>query len=310
MKSAIRDAAHATPLLMRMMKRNAWPPHVIETIHWDAHRLSTSSAHRLQKTHFVKLCHGYLPAGKIAHRNNSSNPDSCPLCKTTGEDHQHILQCAHPSRAVWRKKLSVTLSKMCVTLQTDPILKSVLLNGISCWLQHTPFDTDGIPSNYDSLIMEQQEIGWYNIFLAQFTKQWAVCQSNYLKTQNNTAKGLSGDKWVSTICTVITSAWLELWDSRNKDRHGADSSLKSIALSAQAVREIRILYTYQDKVLQKDKHLFTTDLSTQISGPTNHIRQWINTYQKVILKSAKAAQTIAVLNVRTITTYFPIRGHI
>jgi hypothetical protein len=104
-KSEIRDAAHAPPLLNRMVKRNSWMPHVIDTIHWDAHRLATSGAHRLRKTHFVKLCHGYLPAGKIAHRNNPSYPDSCPLCKSPAEDHRHILQCLHPSRAAWRKSL-------------------------------------------------------------------------------------------------------------------------------------------------------------------------------------------------------------
>jgi hypothetical protein len=57
-KSKIRDSAHATPLLNRMTKQNNWMPHVIDLIHWDAHRLATSGAHRLRKTHFVKLCHG------------------------------------------------------------------------------------------------------------------------------------------------------------------------------------------------------------------------------------------------------------
>jgi hypothetical protein len=67
MKSEIQDAAHATPLLTRMTKRNKWMPHIIDIVHWDAHRLATSRAHRLRKTHFVKLCRGYLPAGKIVH---------------------------------------------------------------------------------------------------------------------------------------------------------------------------------------------------------------------------------------------------
>jgi hypothetical protein len=97
MKTEIRDPAHAIPLLNRMMKQNNWTPQVINLIHWDAHRLATSVAHHLRKTHFVKLCHGYLPAGKIAHRNNPRFPDSCPLCQSPAEDHRHILQCPHPS---------------------------------------------------------------------------------------------------------------------------------------------------------------------------------------------------------------------
>jgi hypothetical protein len=46
-KSKIRDAGHAAPLLNRMTKRNEWMPHVIDLIHWDTHRLATSGAHRL-----------------------------------------------------------------------------------------------------------------------------------------------------------------------------------------------------------------------------------------------------------------------
>jgi hypothetical protein len=55
--------------------------------------------------------------------------------------------------------------------------------------------------------------------------------------------------------TVMTTAWLELWDLRNKDRHGTDSSEKSKELRDQATREIEILYSLQDKALQKDRNI-------------------------------------------------------
>jgi hypothetical protein len=310
MKSEIRDAAHAIPLLNRMIKQKNWTPQVINLIHWDAHRLATSGAHRLRKTHFVKLCHGYLPAGKIAHRNNPSFPGSCPLCQSPAEDHCHILQCPHPSRVEWRKALETTLSKTCESLKTDPVLKSILLNGMKCWLCQVQFDDGGIPFQYHALLQAQHDIGWYNVFLAQFATQWAHCQSLFLSTLPTPTKSLSGDKWVSAISTAITKAWLELWELCNKDRHGSDSHFQSAALHAQAVCEITILYSYQNTVLQKDRSIFTTDLHELSAGNTNHIRQWINTHQAVILKSIKSAKTNAVLNVRTITTYFPIQGSI
>jgi hypothetical protein len=209
----------------------------------------------------------------------------------------------------WRKSLETTLSKSCEALKTDPILKSILLNGMNCWLQQVQFDDGGIPFQYHALLQDQHDIGWYNIFLAQFATQWAHNQTLFLQTLPTPIKGLSGNKWVSAICTVITKAWLELWDLRNKDRHGADSNLKSVALHAQAVREITILYSYQNTVLQKDRSIFATDLNEISAGDTNHIRQWINTYQAVILKSVQSAKNNAVLNVQTITTYFPIQGN-
>jgi hypothetical protein len=78
MKTAIRDAAHSGPLLDRMRMRNSWPAYVPAIINWDTHRLSTM-VHQLMRSHLAKLCHGYLPAGKIAHWNNPSFPDSCLL---------------------------------------------------------------------------------------------------------------------------------------------------------------------------------------------------------------------------------------
>jgi hypothetical protein len=94
------------------------------------------------------------------------------------------------------------------------------------------------------------------------------------------------------ICTVITTAWLDLWDQRNTDRHGKDASQKSIALCAQAISEITVLYSFKIKVLQRDHYLFTESLLSHIDKPTNHIRQWINTNQPVILKSVSKTQNI------------------
>jgi hypothetical protein len=117
----------------------------------------------------------------------------------------------------WRKTLKTTLSKSCVALKTDPILKSILLNGMKCWLQQcwlqqVQFDDGGIPFQYHALLQDQQDISWYNSFLAQFATQWAQCQSLFLQTLPTPIKGLSGNKWVSAICTVITKAWLKLWE--------------------------------------------------------------------------------------------------
>jgi hypothetical protein len=143
---------------------------------------------------------------------------------------------------------------------------------MNCWLQQVQFDDGGIPFQYQVLLQDQQDIGWYNIFLAQFATQWAQHQSLFLQTLPTPIKCLSSDKWAFAICTVITKAWLELglWELRNKDRHCAkNSSLKSLALHAQAVREITILYSYQDTVLQKDRSFFIPDLHELSVGNTN-----------------------------------------
>jgi hypothetical protein len=202
-----------------MTLRNSWAPAVPTTIDWEVHRLATS-VHRPQRSHFTKLCNGYLPAGKIAHQNNPSYPDWCPLCKYPQEDHAHILQCPHATRVTWRSKLVTSLASKCDSLSTDPILKSILITGITCWLNQTPFDDGGIPSDYRILLDTQFHIGWYQVFLAQVSVHWALLQDKYLKSSNIKSKDLTGDKWSNAMCTVITTLWLELWAQRNTDhRH-------------------------------------------------------------------------------------------
>jgi hypothetical protein len=133
---------------------------------------------------------------------------------------------------------------------------------------------------------------------------WSGLQNTYLLTTNKKSKDLTGEKWSKAICTIVTTSWLELWDQRNNDRHGVDSSTKSIALREQAIRELEALYTYQDTVLQKHRNLCTKSIAFHLKGNTNYIRQWINTYQSVITKSAKDTKQKSIINVRMLTSYF------
>ena len=138
------------------------------------------------------------------------------------------------------------------------------------------------------------------------SNQWATLQSHYLKSQQIKTKGLSGEVWTKVICTTIITLWLELWDERNKDQHGRDETQKAKRESEQAIREITILYTYQDKVLQRDRHIFDKSIDSHIKCDTRYLRQWINTNQPVILKSAKSAKTKSILHVHILSTYFQI----
>jgi hypothetical protein len=152
-------------------------------------------------------------------------------------------------------------------------------------------------------------MGWYQFFLARISLQWAKQQDKYLKFRQNKLKGLSGPKWAKTMCTIITTQWIQLWDKRNGDRHGADSSTKAQALNEQAAREITILYNCKDKVLQRHQNIFHHDIEYHINGRTDYMRQWINTHQAVIKKSMQDAKSRSVLNVRTLLTYFTLRGN-
>jgi hypothetical protein len=86
--------------------------------------------------------------------------------------------------------------------------------------------------------------------------QWAHLQTLHLSTLNSPGTSLTGLSWTKAMCTIITAAWLELWDQRNTDRHGKDSSHKATVAREQAIREITILNLYKNKVLQHNQWIF------------------------------------------------------
>jgi hypothetical protein len=186
------------------------------------------------------------------------------------------------------------------------MLKSILLNGVKCWLHHLPFDKGGIPAIYDQLLTDQRDIGWYHLFVAWFPKQWAVLQSHYLSIHYKTLKGQSGDKRTTSICTVITTAWLDLWKMQNKDRHGADSNHKAVILKEQADRELRILYLPGQSVTQRQNHFQTRYSITARRSFSLHstVDQHKSTSHSEKHKNAKINAT---LHVRLIHTYFPFQ---
>ena len=302
-KQAIRDSIHGTHLLEAMQIRYDWPDGTLEMIDWEVHRQSTHSQLG-RKTHYIKLCHNILPTGNLVCTYGRGLPDYCPLCKTPSEDFQHILQCQHPSRSKWRRNLLSSLTKKCHDLKTDPILTDILLTGLKNWLQDIPYHTqENVPHDYHQLIHEQNTIGWIHVFQGRITKQWATLQqwhySGFPKV-----KGRDGSSWSRKILNHIFTHWNTLWDTRNQDRHGKDSTTRAKAAKEQTIRELEALYTIRHTVLQRDAKLFYEDITDHKAKPTNTIRQWINTYQPLILKSAKDAKNKSLLHVKPINTYF------
>ena len=195
------------------------------------------------------------------------------------------------------------MKKKCYALKTDPILLEILFDGLTSWLHSTPVPTTVFPPEYHRLLQEQTAIGWGQFFQGRVSTQWSIIQqwhySGYPKV-----KGRDGQSWSRTILRHIFTHWNSLWDSRNAARHGRDSTTHAIAAKDQAIRELELLYSLRTTVLQRDTDLFYNSLEDHKNKPTRTIRQWINTYQPLILKSAKDAKTKSLLHVRPITSYF------
>jgi hypothetical protein len=134
--------------------------------------------------------------------------------------------------------------------------------------------------------------------------QWSLLKQDYY-AGFKPVKGQDGTLWSRHIISHIFTHWLSLWDKRNKARHGRDSTSCHVAKCKQALRELDILYSYQPSVLHRDRSIFFNNLNEHKTQPMHAIRQWINTYQPLlILKSIKEARKHSLLHVQTLTHSF------
>ena len=117
-------------------------------------------------------------------------------------------------------------------------------------------------------------------------------------------KGQDGTSWSRAILQVIFIQWNTLWDTRNKDQHGHDSATQAKKRKDQVLIQLAALYTLRDKVLQRDRSLFHDHLENHQKLPTRSIKQWINMYKPLLLKSIRDAKTKSLLHIRPLTHYF------
>jgi hypothetical protein len=179
----------------------------------------------------------------------------------------------------------------------------ILLSGITSWIDDRQFPVEEFDPAYCQLIREQDQIGWSQIFQGRLTTQWSLLQQDHYSGLKP-VKGQDGTSWSRHILSHIFTHWLSLWDERNKARHGRDSATRHVAQREQAFRELDILYTYKPSVLHQDRDIFFNEIMEHKTKPTHAIRQWINTYQPLILKSIKDDRKHSLLHVRTLNHYF------
>jgi hypothetical protein len=136
-----------------------------------------------------------------------------PLITTPTRVTFHIIQCSHSTPATWRKFLITALSKKCEVLKTDPILKSILNNGITCWLQQNPFNEGVSPDAHQTLLEEQRDIGWKNVFLARISVQWShaasplhygsSCGTNEIKTATESSSNDAFPSFLNMLHSIL-----------------------------------------------------------------------------------------------------------
>jgi len=295
LQHSLRDAAQSPAYFTYLQEKFDWPACPSQTIHWPIIQL-TISRFRLSERHtIVKFIHEWLPLQDRYHVKSLSAEQLCPSCRGAAESAQHFLACPHTDRQQIWKDLHQALQKHAISHNLDHSLHDLLAHGLLQGRQSTEnFPITQAIQNYPQFYMDQQRLGWKQLYYGRYTTQWIDSCAVHHPHINST-------HYYAKCLTLTWKAVLDIWAIRNKHLHPSDPQQADQTQLQATVQQI-----FHD--VQKDPNLqdiltYTT-AEVIMTQPTRNIRQWVTNCHNHIRNQQKAAKIRAKLHNHDIRQYF------
>ena len=280
-KRALREA-RTTPALRESLKsKYGWTDEIFDDVNWEAMRLALRrlKGHRIT---LLKHINNISPVGKLVHTYDPKYPQSCPSCEELIETRYHLYECSGVHRLEWRRSFYQKLAKELSGLNTMDSIRELLVRALKAMIEGEDVESIAVPEGLEELAAAQSAIGWRELFKGRLSNQWAHHQQEYLGSYDRMK---NGHTWSIKVAQTILEGWLELWQSRNLDRHGRDSQSKAQLDKDQAVRELEMLYGYQGQILARHDWILATPLEHRRNLKTYQLRAFISNYKPILEES-------------------------
>ncbi|TAN81625.1 MAG: hypothetical protein EYR95_18865, partial [Phormidium sp. SL48-SHIP] len=183
-KARIREAYSLPSLQQYEQKRFDWYHDEQTMIDWTTFRQTIRKFHTQKATIHKHVFH-FSPTGHWAHQNNHHLPSSCPRCGNPNENNAHVLQCTDPVVHQWRQQIFPALKKAIQQSRvqcSDPQLVEIMQAGIHSYLSHSaPPNPFAYPKPYQTLVSQQNAIGWAHVWMGQFSTEWKIQADAYYR---------------------------------------------------------------------------------------------------------------------------------
>ena len=304
--------ATTTPLLDYIRRKYRWDASTLHSIHWGAHTLAIKRT-MIPHTHLVKLLHRMLPTHALANKFDGGTR-TCPLCSSNHEDFAHIIRCEHPSRERWRTEFLSALRDLHIHTNTSPRLSALMLDGIRLWFTSQPeTDVSVAPEAYhptlQSLVNQQNQIGWDQLFLGRFCKEWSLYQQRYLSqldSENSDNLSQVCVKWQAKIIQLCWQNWFTLWKLQNQEVHGHDERSRTEATKREVRYQLANIYRHRNMYESHVQRLLHRDPSSHDQHALSVTKNWLSINTPIFRESYRRVKQRALSGMRSIREYF---GH-
>ena len=149
---------------------------------------------------------------------------------------------------------------------------------------HDPPQPEEHQEQYREAIRQQSAIGWRNFIKGRWSKEWRRLQAIYYDSQPEQIEGHNQTSWATSLIRKMWDQWYEMWESRNKDRHGGDAAASAEADRVQAIREIEMLYEDAELVAKQTGELdfFAAPIEDLLKKPTHVLLNWLSLWKELI----------------------------
>jgi hypothetical protein len=300
-------AAAATPeLVPNLQKRNSWSQREWQTINLDIYSsiIRRNSHHHIN---VVKYIHDKPPTATIRQYTDSHITKRCILCHDEIEKCSHVIRCTHPTRHAWRHNLLKIIREYCEGSHTRLDLLQIAVEGLRSWFRGVPLSSDTFPPEFHPLIREQNSIGWFGFLRAFTSKLWTHHQHQHLHHNDLVTKSRNGALWLVNLLSPIWDQVFVLWDLYKATLHGATEVTQNAILSRNLSLRIQALHDRKLEVCLDDRRWFIPNLAYYLSAVAKpqSMRNWLLTYEPIILDGIRLARATTLVNTRSLRTYFP-----
>jgi len=191
------------------------------------------------------------------------------------ESKDHITQCQATSAVEQWTQAFQSLDDWMQTLNTDPILRQDILDGLTRWNQNNKQTKD----NRSEAANEQDLLSWDLALEGAISKKWRVQQANHWKTYRSWK---SSKRWTTELIKRLMNTVWDMWQHRNRALH--DEPDNRALLLEQAINN-KVMKTYH-----LGPGVFITG-ATLMKHSLPDLLQLLLAYKVHWLESAKIART-------------------